>query len=434
MTSERVPLPGAVRRLLVSHALASVGMSLPWPLLLVLVWERTGDGGHGELLLGLAGAARMLPYVLLSWATGRLADRFRRDRLLRATLAARVVLLAAVAVAVWQGRLLAAVVAAALTIACGTPAYPALAAAMPGAAGEARRRATDLLVTIEVASFVVGPALGGLLLAAPTRRWLPLCAVVLAVASYGLVLGVMLARPGRAADDRSGEGGVLQALRRSRVASRAVGVLGLLNAVDAVLVLGLLPVAARLWHDDAGGYGLATGMLGFGALGAPLLWRLGSSASGRARGGLLLLGAALAALAATGSVGAAVLPLVIAGAATVHVEGAATEAIQDGVPDAHRAGVLGLTDSVMVGAALLGSLAAPWLAGVLGPRGLLVSLALTCVATLTVVGRRAATTTPVSPATPVPWVPTQRAPGTEVPGAQPDGRRDAQRAPTTSGT
>ena len=127
------------------------------------MWERGGP--HVGLLVGLTGAARMLPYVALSWATGRLADRFRRDRIVRGTLVARLALLVVVAVAArrpaaWRrgGR-----------GAGGGGGHPGL----PGPRGrDARdrrrpaRRATDLLVTIEVASFVVGPALGGLLLAA----------------------------------------------------------------------------------------------------------------------------------------------------------------------------------------------------------------------------------------------------------------------------
>ena len=36
-----------VRRLVASHALAAVGMSLPWPLLLLLVWEQTHSGVLG---------------------------------------------------------------------------------------------------------------------------------------------------------------------------------------------------------------------------------------------------------------------------------------------------------------------------------------------------------------------------------------------------
>ncbi len=400
VTSRQVP--GPVRRLLVSHALASVGMSLPWPLLLVLVWDRTGQGSHGDLMLGLTAAARMLPYVLLSWATGMLADRFRRDRLVRVTLAARVALLATVAVAVAQGWLLVAVLAAALAVACGTPAYPALAAAMPGAAGPGRRRATDLLVTIEVASFVVGPAIGGLLLAAPTRSWSPVIGVLLTLLALAAIPGVVLPRPAPDqpaldAADAPGEPAPEQArtgigatLRASSSASRAIGVAGLLNAVDAVLLLALLPVSAQLWHAGDSGYGLATGLLGFGAVGAPLLWRLGSSARGRARWGLLLLGGSLVAVPLTPAVGWAALPLVLAGAATVHVEGAVTEAIQDAVPDSQRAGALGLTDSVMVGAGLAGSLLAPWLSSALGPRGVVLFLAAASMATVAALGRRSA--------------------------------------------
>ncbi|MGA8248470.1 MAG: hypothetical protein WB797_16310, partial [Nocardioides sp.] len=152
-----------VARLLGSHALASVAMSLPWPWLLVLVWDRT----HSPDLLGLAAAARMLPYVACSWWAARFGDRIRRDVVIRVTLTARVVLLAGVPCAVGLHQVGVAVVLAALAIAVATPAYPALAAAMPAAAGPAAERATDVLVTIEVASFVVGPAVGGLLLAVP---------------------------------------------------------------------------------------------------------------------------------------------------------------------------------------------------------------------------------------------------------------------------
>jgi MFS family permease len=392
-------------------------MSLPWPLLLVLVWERTGDGPHGDLLLGLTAAARMLPYVLLSWATGMLADRFRRDRLVRVTLAARAVLLAGVALAVTEGWLLVAVLAAALAVACGTPAYPALAAAMPAAAGPARRRATDLLVTIEVASFVVGPAIGGLVLAVPTRSLSPALAVALTLLAAAGIAGVALPRPApvdrrpavsprplsdaSAADGRGSARGAVSpehgsrlgsTLRASSSARRAIGVAGLLNAVDAVLVLALLPVTAELWHEAGSSYGLATGMLGFGAVAAPLLWRLGSSARGRARWGLLLLGGSLAVVPATPAVAWAALPLVVAGAASVHVEGAVTEAIQDAVPDSQRAGALGLTDSVMVGAGLMGSLAAPWLSSATGPGVLLLLLAGTSVATVALLGRGTAST------------------------------------------
>jgi len=381
-------------------------MSLPWPLLLVLVWQRVGDSGHGDLVLGLAGAARMLPYVLLSWATGRLADRCRRDRLVRVTVAARVLCLTVVAVAVAHGALLLAVTAAAVAVACGTPAYPALAAAMPGIAGPGRRRATDLLVTIEVASFVVGPALGGLLLGEATRGWLPGLAVVLAAAAAVPLHGVRLPRPVPVRDAAGvGSGGTL---RSARPATRAMGVAVLVNAVNAALALALLPLAVGVWEAGDPGYGLAAGVFGFGALAAPGLWWLGSSSGARARAGLLLLGGALLAVPVAPALGWAVLPLGVAGAATVYVEGAVTETIQNAVPDDHRAGVLGLTDSVMVGAAMAGSLVAPSLASLLGARPLVALLAAGCLAVALAPARSRRRHVSGPAAAPAPRVPGQR--------------------------
>ena len=77
------------RRVIVSHTFGALALSLPWPLLLVLVAEQSDD----PWLLGLAGAARMLPFVLCSWVGGRLADAMRRDLIVRATLVVRAVTL-----------------------------------------------------------------------------------------------------------------------------------------------------------------------------------------------------------------------------------------------------------------------------------------------------------------------------------------------------
>ena len=366
-----------VRRLLVSHALAAVGMSLPWPLLLLLVWQR----GDGDLALGLTGAARMLPYVALSWATGTIADRFRRDRVVRATLVARAALLLLVGGLVAHGWLLGAVLAASTAIACGTPAYPALAAAMPTAAGDERRRATDLLVTIEVASFVVGPAVGALLLR--VGAWLPVAGVAMTLAALVLMRGVDLpcaastvsGRSSGRSSARSSAWSVLEVATRCAGVPRAIGTVSLLNAVDAGVGLALLPLASDVW---GGGYGIATAVLGFGALGAPLLARLGRTSASRTRLGMVALSVPLALVALSQGVHWALPLLALVGASSVHVEAAATETIQDAVPDERRAGILGLTDSAMVGAALAGSLVTPWLATVLGPRVWVLLLASAC--------------------------------------------------------
>ena len=63
--------PSAGTRLVISHAMAATAMSMPWPALLAAVWSST----HSDLLLGVTGALRMLPYVALSAFSGMLADR-----------------------------------------------------------------------------------------------------------------------------------------------------------------------------------------------------------------------------------------------------------------------------------------------------------------------------------------------------------------------
>jgi MFS family permease len=361
-----------VHRLVVGHALASVAMSLPWPLLLLLVFERHA----GDLALGLTGAARMLPYVALSWLTGTLADRFARDRILMLTLVTRLALLAALTVALAHGALVVAVVAAAGAVACGTPAYPALAAALPSASSRVRRD-TDVLVTVEVASFVVGPALGGLLLAPATRGYVGALALAGTAAALLVVRGVRLPAPARGAVRPSARA-VLGAARRVGAVRRAVAVVAVLNGVLAATGLALLSLADAVWGRH--GFGLATGVLGFGALAAPLLWWCGRSSASRTRLGLLAMAVALSVVPLAPEVLWALPGLAVTGAAAVHVESAVTATIQEAVPDGLRAGTLGLTDSVMVAAALLGSLAAPFLVSALGPVPLVVLLGLCCAA------------------------------------------------------
>ncbi len=378
-------LPG---RVVAAHALASVGMSLPWPVLLVLVWQSTGDTG----LLGLAGAARMLPVVLLSWTAGRLADRFARDRVVRWTLTGRLLALAACWVALSSGRLLLAVLAAALAVAFATPAYPALAAALPGVCADRERagRATRLLVTAEVSAFVVGPALGGLLVAPRWQGWaLPLSLVMVAGAAV-LMRGVRLPRPhrpvlvGRSLKPLGTRRvpPVLEpvvAVLADRALLRVVLAMAALNGVLAGIGMALLPLAEVSWVEGATAFGMATTVVGLATVAGPLL---PGPRGGRRRmvTSLLLCGVAGAAVAGTASLAWALPALALFGAASLQAEAAATELIQRHTRDDQRAGVLGLTDSVIVAAAMVGTAAAPALAALLGPRPLILVLGLALVA------------------------------------------------------
>jgi MFS family permease len=370
----------AVGRQLASYAAASVAMSLPWPLLLVLVWDRYGDTPHGPLVLGITGAARMLPYVLLSWAVGSLGDRIRRERLLVATLLIRLAFLAVVAVAIALGLLGLAVVAAALAVACGTPAYPAVAAAIPRLAGPHRRRATEVLVTIEVAAWVVGPALGGLLLLPATRPLVPIVAVGLMLVAILLASGVPLPGPVTDRGTREAVSTVFRTIRATPSVRVALVAAGLVNVVTSATAVALLPLTHDVWGQGDGAFGVATAWFGFGALAAPALWWVRGRASARRLWGLAAVGLAVLAVALT-PVPAVALPLLgIAGAVAVLVECAITETLQHTVADEHRAGVLGVADAVMVGGALCGSFLAPLVAAAIGARPTVALLGLACVA------------------------------------------------------
>jgi len=289
-----------------------------------------------------------------------------------------------------------AVVACALAVAAGTPTYPTIAAALPGAAGPDRARANQLLVTVEVCAWVVGPAVGGLMLAPAVRPFTLPVAVALSLAAWCLAARVVVPGPGpRAPEDEAARAGMLRTVLRCRPAVVALGHAGLLNLVVTVTGVALLPLALDGWGRDEGSFGVATAFLGFGALAGPLLARLVTATIGR---GLAGLAAALLVVAASPLPWVALVPLALAGAAGVVIESLVTGTLQDRVPDHHRAGALGVADAVMVGSCLLGSLLAPALVTALGPRVSLLALSVLAVLPLLPRLRRPADAARVVPA------------------------------------
>lgn len=384
-------------RVVLSHACAAVGMSLPWPVLLVTV-EATTDSAT---LLGVAAAARLLPYVALSWLSGRLADRRERARIVRLSLWARLLLLLGCAIALDAGHVALAVGCATGAVVAATPAYPALAAGMPRLAGAQVDRATRLLVTVEVSSFVVGPALGGLAVGHGSTGWSSLAGAVLLALAIGLFGRTPMPAPDAAPDpegprDALADVSVVAVLRARREPRQALAVVVALNAVLAAVGLMLLDLALRVWGSGAQGFGHATAALGAGALLAPVLARWAD------RWGLRPLLVAVGVMVAI----VAVLPLgerglgdfgmpgtlavlALVGAGAVALEARATTVMQNAVPDAARASVLGLADTAMIGGAMVAAMVTPTLAERLGP----VSLTMAVGAGLAVVGCR------VSPST-----------------------------------
>lgn len=362
-----------MKRLIASHALAGTAVALPWPALLAEVWTDTADPG----LLGLAGAARYLPCLLLSAVIGGIGDRFGRYRTVWLVTLARLVLLSVTAALLAAGAVWPALLAATATVAAGVPAFPSLVAAVPGLARDADR-ATGALVTVEISAFAVGPAVGGLLLAGGPAVSVA-AAVPLMLAAH-LLLPAGFTDPVRPAGRmRLAEGlrAVLQVpdVRRAIVAVMAV------NAVLGVLGVGLLSITEQHWQAGTAEFGWATAVLGFSSLAAPaLLVALRRRPPATIAQLLVVLPLVATALAPNWTTGA--VPLAVLGAGLTVVECRTTRMLQVSAPQGYTAVALGVADAALVGAALLGALAAPWLAAIAGPVGLLLTVAAAAAAVL----------------------------------------------------
>ena len=147
---------------LVSYGLASAAQGMWSVALAVALFQRTGDAGW----TAVAACSRLLPYVLLSPLAGALADRWGHRRTLEVTSVVRIGLAALVTLGIASGAppaLLALTAFAGTTAA--TPVYPTLNAFVPTAvASDDLAAANSLLSTVETLSWIVGPALGGILL------------------------------------------------------------------------------------------------------------------------------------------------------------------------------------------------------------------------------------------------------------------------------
>ena len=208
-------------------------------------------------------------------------------------------------------------------------------------------RATELLVTVEVGSFVVGPALGGLMVSAPMRP----IAFLIPVLATAAALWVM--KPVSCEVDENSSATPAPPLTRalkSPGVRTALVVVSAINFVLAFMGVALVRVAAQWWSQGDWAFGLATTALGFGAFAAPLFDLLGHGPSSRIRAGMAGFALCIALVAATPSVWFALGLLLLAGAVSTHVESAATVVLQESVPDRARASVLGLADTAMVGA------------------------------------------------------------------------------------
>ena len=155
---------GPLTRLLLGEFVSSIGDWLYLVALVVLVYEQTQD----PVILGIVGAARMLPYIVLSIPAGVIADRFDRRMVLLVSDLARAVCMVVMGVLVALDGPLVLIAAVAILAACfSTFFYPAIGALVPSLVGDEREfgPANSAWATLDNLAWIVGPGVAGLLLA-----------------------------------------------------------------------------------------------------------------------------------------------------------------------------------------------------------------------------------------------------------------------------
>ena len=150
--------------LLGGEFVSAIGEWLYVVAILIVIYSETGN----PLVLGVFGALRSLPYVVLSIPAGFAADRFDRRLVLLVTDLLRGACMLAMAWLVAIDGPIAGIVGFAVLAACGSAFfYPTIGAYIPNLVRDERELgpANGAWASLDNLGYVVGPVIGGLLVA-----------------------------------------------------------------------------------------------------------------------------------------------------------------------------------------------------------------------------------------------------------------------------
>jgi MFS family permease len=346
-----------------------------------LVYRLTGS----ELLLGVVGFCGQIPTLLVAPFAGVLVDRWNRHRVLVVTQALSMLQTLALAVLTLQGVitvrwLLILQIAQGLINAFDTPARQAFVVEMVEDRADLAN-AIALNSSMMNGSRIIGPSIGGILIAAFGEGW---CFMVDGV-SYLFVIASLLMMRLRAPEDRRVETHVLAELRtgfeyvaRSHPIRTALIVLSIVSAMAMPYTVLMPAFVAGMLHGGPNTLGLLMTASGVGALGGALYLASRRSVVGLGRVMMystVAFGAALVVFAFARTLWVALLVLPIAGAAFMMQMAATNTVLQTLVDDRLRGRVMAFYTMAFFGTAPLGSLVAgvaadrfgaPWTIGVSG--------------------------------------------------------------------
>jgi MFS family permease len=337
----------------------------------------------GATAVGVVGLVRLLPAAVVAPFAALLGDRFPRRRVMVIADVVRACSMGGAAAAVFGAAPAAVVYALAVVTALTSTAFqPAQAALLPSLARspEELTAANATSTTLESAGFFIGPALGGLLLAATS------VGAVFSVTA-GLFLWSALVLRWIGAESRGGARVEPQSIVREAAAGfRAiagesrlrllVGLYGAQTLAAGIFRVLLVVTALEILELGGSGVGFLNSAVGIGAL-AGMLVVLGLVGTRRLAGvfqlGVLLWGVPLALLGIWPSVTAALLLFGVLGVANTLVDVAGLTLVQRTTPDQVRARVFGVLESVFLGTIGIGAILAPLLTAAFGPRGALIA-------------------------------------------------------------
>src|SRR4029079_1227694 len=155
---------GPLIRLLSGEFISGIGDWLYIVAIFVVIYRESGDAA----LVGVFGAIRLLPYLILSVPAGIVADRFDRRMVLLVSDVYRCVLMIVMAILVANGGSTLPIAVLAIFATCGSAFfYPAMGAYLPALAKDEQQLgpANSLWASLQNCSFILGPAIGGIVLA-----------------------------------------------------------------------------------------------------------------------------------------------------------------------------------------------------------------------------------------------------------------------------
>jgi MFS family permease len=151
-------------RLLLGEFVSGIGDWLYIIAIFVVIYRESGDAA----LVGAFGGVRLLPYVVLSVPAGIVADRFDRRMVLLVSDLFRGSLMVLMAILITVGGSALLIAALAISAAGGSSFfYPALGAYLPSLAKDERQLgpANSAWASLQNISYIIGPAIGGVVLA-----------------------------------------------------------------------------------------------------------------------------------------------------------------------------------------------------------------------------------------------------------------------------